>query len=952
MDPWYKVTSPRKEVREGRSFNPDEFAIALEQVVAGTAPKDYTDPKEFFKRTCFTRALRDHSAMAIRRLLGQTGNTAPVMALVTQFGGGKTHTLTTLYHATGGRITLDELRTLSRTADDEAPLTERNWLDEFKSLPKARVAAFVGNAWDPQDGAETPWIDLARQLAGDAGVKALGKDARTTPPGTTALANVFAAANAPVLILFDEVLNFLNRHRGFADGFYAFIQNLTVSITGTTHGVAMISLPRSQVEMTQWDQDWQAKITKVVKRVAKDLIVNDEGEIAEVVRRRLFEGVDSLAVVKAGRAVAKAYADWCFERRERLPPEWTAVDTATTDAKAKDFLRQRFEACYPFHPATLSVFQRKWQTLPQYQQTRGTLAMLAQWVSWAFVEQHQKGINEPLLTLGRAPLHDPNFASVVLGQLGEPRLGPAISADIAGETSHAKALDADTKGPLRDIHRRVGAAILFESSGGQSDKVAHLPELRFAIGEPSIETTSIDNAAIVLEKKGYFIRKAGTDGFRYGFLPTLKKVVADRKSSLDEDDDIRNPMRKLVLTEFQRKPVLALHPSLVTDGEEVGDTPRLTVGIVDPDIEADDRGEIVNRLAEWTRKRGVSNRVYPGSLIWCVRKPGRELRNKVESWQAWRKVKQEIDDGTLQGEFEQADRSKVSGEQAEAAGAAVDEIWASYRFVFVGDPAAGNGLKTVDLGAGHASGGQSLTERIVIALRSEGLLSESVGATYLERNWPPALKEGGAWPLSSLRQAFLNGALTRLLDPDGTLRTKIVEFVRRGDFGLASGPKTDGTYERIWSELLVDPADVSFDAQMFLLTKARAKALLQKPIAESGSTITGQEAGRATVPSGIVATSGETPLIATGIPVQPEARSSSVIRLSGTVNPEVWNRIGIKLLPKLRNMAQLRLGIDFCCEAGPNEVESLKSELQQVLADLHLSDTVRMSVEGSSRTDG
>jgi hypothetical protein len=46
-----------------------------------------------------------------------------------------------------------------------------------------------------------------------------------------------------------------------------------------------------------------------------------------------------------------------------------------------------------------------------------------------------------------------------------------------------KALDADTKGPLRDIHRRVGTAILFESSGGQTEKVAHLPELRFASAE-------------------------------------------------------------------------------------------------------------------------------------------------------------------------------------------------------------------------------------------------------------------------------------------------------------------------------------------------------------------------------------------------------------------------------------------------------------------------------------
>ena len=41
--------------------------------------------------------------------------------------------------------------------------------------------------------------------------------------------------------------------------------------------------------MTEWDQEWQDRISKVVRRVAKDLIVNDEAEISDVVRRRLFE---------------------------------------------------------------------------------------------------------------------------------------------------------------------------------------------------------------------------------------------------------------------------------------------------------------------------------------------------------------------------------------------------------------------------------------------------------------------------------------------------------------------------------------------------------------------------------------------------------------------------------------------------------------------------------------
>ena len=236
-------------------------------------------------------------------------------------------------------------------------------------------------------------------------------------PAPRRLPAVFKAANAPVLLLlFDEVLNFLNRHRGLAEPFHAFIQNLTVATTATTHGAAVISLPRSQIEMTDWDMQWQDRITKVVRRVAQDLIANDEAEISEVIRRRLFEDIGN---DRQRKKVSKAYADWCFERRAQLPSEWTAVDSATTESKAREYLRTRFETCFPFHPSTLSVFQRKWQALAQYQQTRGTLAMLAQWISWAFREGFTTARTEPLITLGSAPLEVPEFRSVVLGQLGE-----------------------------------------------------------------------------------------------------------------------------------------------------------------------------------------------------------------------------------------------------------------------------------------------------------------------------------------------------------------------------------------------------------------------------------------------------------------------------------------------------------------------------------------------------
>jgi hypothetical protein len=36
---------------------------------------------------------------------------------------------------------------------------------------------------------------------------------------------------------------------------------------------------------------------------------------------------------------------------------------------------------------------------------------------------------------------------------------------------------------------------------------------------------------------------------------------------------------------------------------------------------------------------------------------------------------------------------------------------------------------------------------VIGALKSEALLNDSVGAGYIDRNWPPALKDTGAWPL-------------------------------------------------------------------------------------------------------------------------------------------------------------------------------------------------------------
>ena len=933
LEPWYKVVLPRAEVREGRSFNPDEFAIALEQVVAGTAPTDYTDPPAFFARTCFTRALREHAGMVLRRLAGETSNTAPVMTLVTQFGGGKTHTLTALYHLVTARDQVGEL-------DDVSGLLHQAGLP---APPAARVAVFVGNAWDPHEGREAPWIDVARQLAGERGVELLGTEAATTPPGTEALGKVFEAANTPVLVLFDEVLNFINRYRHMADPFHAFIQNLTVAMTGTRHGAAVISLPRSQVEMSEFDIAWQDRITKVVRRVSKDLVANDETEVSEVVRRRLFSGIGQDRLQKK---VSKAYADWCFERRAQLPAEWTLVDSSATEAKAREHLRQRFEACYPFHPATLSVFQRKWQALPQFQQTRGTLAMLAQWISWAHRDGFTRARTEPLITLGSAPLDVPDFSSVVLGQLGEARLATAIDADIAGVQAHARSLDADTKGALRDIHRRTGTTILFESSGGQVDRVAHLPELRFALGEPTNDTTSIDAAALALEERSYFLRRIGTDGFRISYRPTIRKVVNDRRAALDEEGEILPAVRSLVKTDFdQRASIPRVY--FPADGTEVPDTPRLTIVVVDPETEwtgeADD--DVRTRLAQWTRTRGPAPRLYPGGLVWALKKPGRELRGKVEQWLAWKRVAAEIATGALGTELEKAEVAEVRTNVTEAGDAAREEVWGDYRFVVIADNNAPDGLRPIDLGAGHSSNSESLCGRVISALKSEALLNESVGARYIERNWPPAFKESGAWPLSSLRQSFLDGSLTRLLNTDDVLVPKIVQFVDKSDFGLGSGRQPNGTFDRVAFGEAIDPADVTFDANVYLLSREAAEKLRREPEPESLTPSDVKTDTSEKTPDETEARAKALPSPNQEQPDTEETTGTQSIRIHGEIPSESWNRIGTKLVTKLRGTQALKVGVSFDVKTEHGRAPTLLAEVRQILDELQLGGHVRIDVE-------
>ena len=307
---------------------------------------------------------------------------------------------------------------------------------------------------------------------------------------------------------------------------------------------------------------------------------------------------------------------------------------------------------------------------------------------------------------------------------------------------------------------------------------------------------------------------------------------------------------------------------------------------------------------------------------------------------AWRRVENEVSQGNLGPEFDRAELAEVRASVNEAKEATRDEVWAAYRYVALLDAQAQTGLRIIDLGAGHSSGSDSLSERVLVAMKSGALLNDSVGAGYIERHWPPALKDEGAWPLPSLRQSFLNGALTRLLNPDDVLRRKVVEFVESGEFGLASGAKEGGQYTKVWHNETVHPDEVAFEHGVYLLTRAKAELLRTRPEQE-GVEFNQDEANasEAELEQGEEQNAGADPTQSEfDIPPQQKTR----LRISGAVPSETWNRMGTSLITKLRNKEDLHLNIDITVSVDSTESVYFESELRQTLDDLGLSDQVQI----------
>ena len=376
--PWHRVFRLKEELRSGE-LTLAEFAADLHEVTLGEGRRPiYEDPARFFALTFPTPALRELVKDVAERLAGRS--TKAVRQLELTYGGGKTHTLITLYH-------------LFR---DPAALSGVKAVQEFRQhvgreLPRAFTVSLCFDKIDVERGIDGvrapdgevrslkhPWSVLAFQLAGAEGLRAIHGDGddeeRETPPAEPLLARLLALPQErglATLVLVDEVLMYARGKAGMGpvwrERIVDFFQHLAQAVAKVDRAALVASLLASdQGKQDPLGQSLQSDLFDVIRRQKEEGVqpVGKE-DVAEVLRRRLFEtegpgapdpGPHDAQVIGVVRALA-------------------GLDPATKRKRREE--EERFRKSYPFHPDLGDVFYSRWTQLTGFQRTRGILRTLA-----------------------------------------------------------------------------------------------------------------------------------------------------------------------------------------------------------------------------------------------------------------------------------------------------------------------------------------------------------------------------------------------------------------------------------------------------------------------------------------------------------------------------------------------------------------------------------------------
>ncbi|MDO9258164.1 MAG: hypothetical protein Q7U54_21815 [Bacteroidales bacterium] len=971
LKPWYNVITPREDLVEGKPLDASEFAVHLDHVRLGTAPKVYTDPESFFHRTYLTQTLLDMAAQTVRRFSGITTETSPVFNLTTQFGGGKTHALTLLYHLANSGNKAKKFQGVDR-------ILAKAEIDEIKS---AKTAIFVGTEFSSVNGRgeegepirKTPWGELAFQIEGTKGFELFAElDNTFIPPGGDDLNKLFDSKQS-YLLLFDELLNYVSKHRNYHDlgaQFYNFLHTLTEFVRSRNNIVMAVSIPASELEMNMEDQADYDRFKKMLDRLGKAMFMSAEKETTEIIRRRLFEwhGLPDDA-----RKTISEYVNWIDEHKAHLN-----FNTETA--------RQQFEASYPFHPAVLSLFERKWQSLPRFQQTRGVLRLLALWVAKSYNDGFKKHTKDPLITLGTAPLEDANFRAAVFEQLGENKLEGAVTTDIAGkDESWATKLDNEAIDAIKKsrLHKKCATTIFFESNGGQTALgLATIPEIKLSVGAPDLDIGLVDGVIQSLLDSCYYLT-AVNNKYRYSIHENLIKRFSDRRASIQP-----STINELVEAEIRKvfdKGIGFEKVIFPERNNQVTDRPVLSLVVLHPSKRIKD-AETKTFLEDVISNYGSCSRVYKSGIIFCVAEDSQPLKEEAKKFLAWETIYEEAHE--LKLDDDQRKQVKVSMERDRKD--LVENIWRTYKNIVLLNKS--NQLQTKDLGLIHSSQARTITELFLSRLESEGEITNEISPNFLARNWPPAFI---AWSTKNVRDAFYQSPqFPRLTNPE-SIKTTISNGVANGF--LAYTGKQGGKYEPFFFEQQVFAGDMEISDDMYILTAEEAKknieprklasikiippditiepkksysfiakgydqhndeinidsiiwktsnglmtnsGILTVEETEGVYKITAKSNGIASSATVTVQKKDESKSQSPEAPVNPPIPGKTRISWSGQIDTKKWNVFYTKVLAKFASNPNLKITIKFEVEDEGSSGEQKKEETKTALRELGLEEDI------------
>ena len=562
--------------------------------------------------------------------------------------------------------------------------------------------------------------------------------------------------------------------------------------------VLAVSIPASKLEMTADDLEDHGRFSKMLDRLGKSMFMSAEKESAEIIRRRLFEW--SGMPPEAAKTISE-YLTWLQDQQPQIP-SWFNLEKA----------KEAFEASYPFHPAVLSLFERKWQSLPKFQQTRGILRLLALWIAKAYNDGYKSNTKDPLIAMGTAPLDDSIFRTAMFEQLGENRLEAAVTTDITGKgDSHAGRLDNGAIEAIKKVklHQKCATVIFFESNGGQViDKVATVPEIKLAVGEPGLEIGHVDHVLQSLLDACYYLTASGSK-YRFSTQENLIKRFADRQASI-KDSEMKEFIENEITAAFPKTGSLEiiLFPE---KPNHIPDRPVLTFVVLHPSKILDHQ-ETKALLDDFIRNYGQSARIYKSGVIFVIANSEIALKDGARKYLAWETILAEADE--LKFEPEQIKQVKINLGGAKKASNEI--IWRSYNTLVLLNKS--NELRFIDLGQIHCSQAKNLIELYVSRLVNDGEVTDEISPQYLIRNWPPAFKE---WSTKNAKDAFYaSPQFPRLLHP-GSIKRTIAKGVANGF--LAYVGKKEGKYDPFYFKQGLDPTDIEISDDVYIITAEEAE---------------------------------------------------------------------------------------------------------------------------------